>query len=99
MEIQGINPQSLQKSADLSPSRVAEEKKLQDTCKQFESVFLNQLFTQMRKSIPKNDLFGDGKDREMFDEMMDTERAKSWSDTGGIGLANLLYQQMKNNAV
>lgn len=96
MEIQGIMPQGLSQAADLSPNRQAEEHKLQDACKQFESLFLNQLFTQMRKSIPKNDLFGEGKDREMFDEMLDTERAKAWSDSGGIGLANLLYQQMKN---
>jgi flagellar protein FlgJ len=96
MEIQGIMPQGIPQAAELSPNRQAEEKKLQDACKQFESLFLNQLFTQMRKSIPKCDLFGEGKDREMFDEMMDTERAKAWSESGGIGLANLLYQQMKN---
>ncbi len=53
------------------------------------------MFAQMRKSIPKTNLFGDGRDEELFQGMMDQERAKAWAESGGIGLANLLYQQMR----
>lgn len=96
MEIRGIIPHEVQKAADMAPSKQQEDAKLKETCQQFESLFLSQLFTQMRKSIPKSNLFGEGKDEEMFGSMLDQERAKAWAQADGIGLANLLYQQMRN---
>ena len=33
--------------------------------------------------------------QQMFTGMLDQERAKTWSQEGGVGLANLLFQQMK----
>ncbi|MCD6310233.1 MAG: rod-binding protein [Candidatus Eremiobacteraeota bacterium] len=95
MEIRGIIPHEIQKAADMAPSRKQEDAKLKDACQQFETLFLSQLFTQMRKSIPKTKLFGEGRDEEMMSSMLDQERAKVWAQTGGIGLANLLYQQMR----
>ena len=96
MEIRGMIPREIQKAAEMAPSHKQEDAKLKDACKQFESLFLTQLFTQMRKSIPKTKLMGEGKDEEMFGSMLDQERAKAWAQADGIGLANLLYQQMRN---
>lgn len=95
MKIQGINTNSLGKAASELPSVAGEDKKLKDTCKQFESLFLNQLLTSMRKTIPKSDLMGENKEMEMYDSMMDQEMSKAWASSDGIGLANMLYQQMK----
>lgn len=96
MKIQGINTNSLGKAAAELPSVAGEDKKLKDTCKQFESLFLNQLLTSMRKTIPKSDLMGqENKEMEMYDSMMDQEMSKAWASSDGIGLANMLYQQMK----
>lgn len=95
MRIEGINPQPISKSAQELPSTAKQDKKLKDACKQFESLFLNQLLTSMRKTIPKSELFGDNKEKEMYDSMMDQEMSKAWANSDGIGLANVLYQQMK----
>ncbi|MCL5774048.1 MAG: rod-binding protein [Firmicutes bacterium] len=95
MQIEGITPQPINQAVNLTPSKVKEEAKLKETCQQFESLFLTQLFAQMRKSIPKTELFGSGKDEELYNGMMDEERAKAWSQADGIGLANVLYQQLK----
>jgi len=94
MKIQGINPEPLGKAAGHLPSVSQGDKKLKEACKQFESLFLNQLLTSMRKTIPKSKL-GESKEKEMYDSMMDQEMSKAWASSDGIGLANMLYQQMK----
>lgn len=98
MNIEGLNPLPLQKAAaEQTPSREAEQAKLKTACQEFEQLFLTQMLNQMRSSIPKGEggLFGGGQQEEMFNGMLDQERAKAWSQDGGVGLANLLFQQMK----
>jgi peptidoglycan hydrolase FlgJ len=102
MEIHGMTPQSINKAADDLPSTKKKDAQLQKACKEFESLFLNQLLTSMRKTIPKAELGaeegnekGESHEKEVFDEMMDQELAKTWAQSDGIGLANVLYQQLK----
>ncbi|MBM3463045.1 MAG: flagellar biosynthesis protein FlgJ [Armatimonadetes bacterium] len=94
--IEGMSPIPPQGAADYDPSKKArEDAKLKEAVQQFEQVFLKQLFSEMRKSVPKTNLMGEGKEQEMFEGMLDDERAKAWSQSGGIGLADMMYQQMK----
>ena len=95
MRIEGMRPQNTAKETQNLQSEAREDKKLKDVCQQYEALFLNQLLSNMRKSIPKSDIMGDRKNEEMFQSVMDEEIAKNWSQTGSVGLANLLYQQMK----
>ena len=94
-----MNPQPIQKAAENLPSARKNDAALQKACKEFESLFLNQLLTSMRKTIPKSDLMGKeaSQEKEMYESMMDQEMAKSWSQGDGIGLANVLYQQLKKD--
>jgi flagellar protein FlgJ len=92
----------LSSSAKELPSVAGEDKRLKDACKQYESVFLNQLMTAMRKTIPKGGIMDEGGDgegesneKEIYDGMMDQEMANAWASSEGVGLANILYQQMK----
>ena len=95
--IEGINPVPPQNAADFNPTgRQKEEARLKDASKQFEQVFMKQMLSEMRKSVDKSKLFGEGKDEDTFQDMLDNERAKSWSDSGGVGLAQLIYEQMRN---
>lgn len=95
MQIEGITPQPMKEAAEYTPSKRQEETKLKDACQQFESLFLSQILKEMRKSIPKDE--DDKKqDKEMYEELMFDEIAKSMAASGGIGMANILYQQMKD---
>lgn len=80
----------------MNPSQQLEDASLMKQCKEFESVLCSQMFKQMRPKAEEEDLFGNTKDREMFNSMLDDERAKVWSQEGGIGLANIMFQQMKD---
>jgi peptidoglycan hydrolase FlgJ len=94
MQIEGITPQPMKEAAEVTPSKRQDETKLKDACQQFESLFLSQILKEMKKSIPKSD--GESKDKEMYDDMMYDEISKSMASSGGIGMANILYQQMKD---
>lgn len=97
MQIEGISPGPAKKEIENLYSTKQEDKKLKEACQEFESLFLTQLLSTMRSSIPKADIFGDRKKEEMLQDLMDGEVAKAWSQADGIGLANILYQQMKKN--
>lgn len=72
-----------------------DQKKLKEACQQMESIFLHKMITQMRNSIPKSEFFPTSKGEEIFQDMLDEEYAKSMAQAGGIGLADMLYQQLK----
>lgn len=97
--IEGMSPVPPQNSAGYDPTRQQrEDAKLKESVQQYEQVFLKQLFQEMRKSIPKAEKEGGGQEKEMFEGMLDDERAKAWTQSGGIGLADMMYQQMRNKA-
>jgi flagellar protein FlgJ len=75
-----------------------DEKKLMKACKEFESIFVHMLLKQMRSTIQEGGLIEKSTAREMFEDMYDQELAKEISQNGeGMGLAKILFEQMKNN--
>lgn len=98
MQIEGFTPEPLAQAATASaPSQAQDEAKLKEACQQLESVFLNQMLAQMRKCAGSENggLLGGGQGEQMFQGMLDQERAKAWSQDGGVGLASILFEQMK----
>ncbi|NNF99239.1 MAG: hypothetical protein HKM93_07660 [Desulfobacteraceae bacterium] len=79
---------------DTSPNNT-EDDRIKAACSEFESLFLYQLFKNMRATVPESGLLGDGKSQEIYTDMMDTEVSKKLAASGGIGLSALLFQQMQ----
>ena len=71
---------------------------LRKACEELESVFLEQLLKEMRRTVPKDDLFGGGRGEDVFQSMFDQEIAKKMAGRGGIGLAEILYRQLSREA-
>lgn len=71
---------------------------LRKACEELESVFLQELLKEMRKTVPKDDLFGGGRGEDVFQSMFDQEIAKKMAERGGIGLAEVLYRQLSQQA-
>ena len=76
----------------------ATEEELMDACKSFEAYFLEQVFKGMEKMIPDSDEDSSGSYVDMFKDTLYEEYAQSVTDRGdGIGIAKMLYEQMKRN--
>ena len=64
----------------------------------FESYFIHQMLAEMRKSIPKDETFGDSDhQQEIFQDMSDQAVADSAAKTGSFGIANQLYQELSKS--
>ncbi|MDR2075427.1 MAG: rod-binding protein [Desulfovibrio sp.] len=70
-----------------------ERKKLREACEGFESIFIQKLWEQMRKTVPKEGYLH-SKDEETYQSLFDVELAKKMASAGGIGLADMLYGQL-----
>lgn len=77
----------------------ASDEELMEACKQFEAYFTEQMFKSMMKTVPKNqDMSGSTSTLVDYysDEMM-KELAADSTETNSMGLAQMLYEQMKRN--
>jgi len=59
---------------------------------EFESILVAQMFRIMRETVPNVELFGDGHEMKIYEDLLHTEFARSGSRTGGFGFADLLYR-------
>lgn len=75
-----------------------DEKKIKESARQFESYFINTLFKEMRKTLPKTDLLGDSNAKDIFEDMLYEQYAEELSKGGGIGLADMMTKQMLKDA-
>lgn len=74
-----------------------EPEKLMEACRQFESIFINLMLKEMRKSIPDGGLTEKSYAREIYESMQDEKISVEMSKGQGIGLAQQLYKQLSSN--
>ena len=68
---------------------------LNKACAEMESLFIYQLFKEMRASIPKSGFISGGKGEDVYQSMLDSELAKELSKRSSLGLASILQSQLK----
>jgi Rod binding domain-containing protein len=66
---------------------------LREACQGFEAVFIQIMWEEMRNNIPKAGYLH-SKDEQMYQSMFDHEFSKKMASAGGIGLADMLYDQL-----
>ena len=69
--------------------------KLRAAAQQFEAVFIQQMYKEMRKTVPDDGLIQRGNADDIYSQMQDLEAAKRTAEQGGIGLADLMMQQLQ----
>ena len=69
------------------------QEKLRESCEGFEAIFLQKMWEQMRKTVPKEGYLH-SKDEDMYQSLFDIELCKKMAGAGGIGLADMLYTQL-----
>ncbi|MFC1492099.1 rod-binding protein, partial [Nitrospinota bacterium] len=77
---------NLQKNGD--------EAALRQFSKDFESLFLQRLLKEMRKGIPKGGLMDKSMSMEWFEGMFDEAVSNEVSKGSGIGLSQVIYEQL-----
>ena len=88
-----LNPQSLDR-LKFQASQNGGKESLKAAAQQFESYFLQMMLRSMRQTLSQDGPF-DSQETRMFSEMFDQQVAQSISQSKGLGLADMLVQQMQ----
>lgn len=65
--------------------------------KEFEAIFVQQVFKSMRQTVPEGELLPRGNAEQIYTDMQDIEAAKQLTAQGGIGLAEMLIEQLQKD--
>lgn len=81
---------------DLSGEGIDPKKlrRIDESAKELESVFLSEMMKPMFEGIEVNEIFGGGRGEEVFRDMMVQEYGKKMAQAGGIGLASFVRNEL-----
>ncbi len=77
-----------------SANDAEKKKKLVEAAQGFEALFLQQMWEEMRSSLPEDGLFTSSKEEKFWQSMYDEELGKHLASAGGIGLADMMVEQL-----
>ncbi len=95
-----IDPTQLLSQATTYTAKInkgQDPEKLRAAAQQFEAVFIQQMYKEMRKTIPDDGLIQRGNADDVYSQLQDLEAAKITAQNGGIGLADLMMQQLSKD--
>ncbi len=87
------------KLADADYSK-ATDAELMNACRQFEAYFIEQMYKGMMKTVPQGEETSNYTSTMMDyykDQMIQGLAEETSNQNGGLGLAQMLYEQMKRN--
>ena len=83
------------KSGVMTDEEIAQRNKdIKEASVQLEAMILKMMFSEMWKTVPKDELFGDDNTMEIWRDMYHEELTKKMAMDGGIGLQDFIYQQL-----
>lgn len=95
-----IDPRTVLPGNDLQKSKAdtKQEKELhtlRQSCREFEAIYINEMYKSMRKTVPESGLFPKkGMAEEVYREMLDMEMARKTASGDGMGVGKAMYQQL-----
>jgi len=69
---------------------------LRKSCREFEAIYIQEMYKAMRKTVPDSGLFEKDMASELYREMLDMEMARATAAGKGTGIGEAMYQQMKD---
>lgn len=104
IEVQKLKGEYNQKSQEVEGFELAMQKavksgdveRLKKVAVQFEEVFMNMLMKAMRSTVGDGGLIEKSNQEQIFQSMLDEKFAKEVAEAGGIGIADMMVQQLKN---
>ena len=85
--------------AKLTPVQKAAVAHLHAASQQFEGVFVGMMLKEMRSTVGDDSMFGKSPATDMFNSMLDDQRAQSMAQTGALGIGKIVEAQLKSNVL
>lgn len=74
-----------------------DDKKLMETCRNLEAVFVNMMFKQMQNTVQKTGLADGGFAEDMYNDMLTDKYSEEATKGSGLGLAQIMFKQLSKN--
>lgn len=84
----------IQKGIPLNRPQVNPEAKLREASKMYEQYFLNEMVKAMRSTVDHSSLTEPSMAEKIYSEKLDDQYVETWSARGGVGLADIIYNQI-----
>ncbi len=83
-----------EQGSDTNRPRSAEEESLRKVSQSFESLLVNQMVGEMRKTISRASLVPQSQSEKIFQGMLDNEYSQKISQSEQIGLSKMIYDHL-----
>ncbi len=88
----------LDQSEKIAGDKQERSGRLKEVAREFSSIFIKQMFSSMRATLPEETLLDGGFAEDIFQDMLDEEISKMGAEREAFaGLHNKLYEQLKQN--
>ena len=81
-----------------SQDKEAKKAELREAAEGFEAIFMQKMWEEMRASMPENSMHG-SKEEEYWQSMYSQQLGKDMAANGGIGLADMMMEQLAQDRV
>ncbi|PKM90114.1 MAG: muramidase [Firmicutes bacterium HGW-Firmicutes-12] len=73
-----------------------DDQKLREACLGIEAMFIHQMLTQMRATVPQGGLIKESNAEKIYRDMLDERYSEIMAkSTNNLGLADMVYNQLK----
>lgn len=76
------------------PEQKAPEQKLREVSDMYEKHFLREMMKAMRSTVHESGFIQSNQAEKIFKEQLDDQYVEKWGERGGIGLSNMIYDQL-----
>jgi len=90
-----IDPRTVVSAPSTPRAPQDQDARLRSLCREFEAIFIQEMFKAMRKTVPEDPLFGRDNGREIYQDLLDGELAREMARKQGLGLADAIYRQLR----
>jgi peptidoglycan hydrolase FlgJ len=81
--------------SDATAKKTKELQKLRHSCREFEAIYVNEMYKSMRKTVPESGLFDKkGMAEDVYRDMLDMEMARQTAKGDGMGIGKAMYEQL-----
>jgi flagellar protein FlgJ len=94
MKIPPLSPRPLAKTEEITSEIDKQKEKIKTVAKSFESLFVNHMIGEMRKTVNKSEFMPESQGERVYRSMLDTEYAKQISEADQLGLSKLVYDHL-----
>ncbi|MCB0350804.1 MAG: rod-binding protein [Bdellovibrionales bacterium] len=85
----------IQNTIPVHQSKADPDAKIREAAQMYEQHFLNEMTKSMRKTVEHSKLSEPSMAEKIYSEQLDGQYVESWAKSGGVGLANIIYDQLQ----